>query len=183
MNKITLVLAVGLLSSCTSPPPPVQSNDDDIEMSSIAAEHVTQPRSDIDATRTFYRMTRGTLEFDVSASDLATALEKPRDGDRVIGDDVRLAAKLRAAIAASTAVLLETDVPAELRRRANFALMEIFQAGGYRVVQGGEEGSSIVVAEYSFRRGTPAMPFMGAGVVFFWSKSRHRIFSVTYWIT
>jgi hypothetical protein len=180
-TPLTTLIAL-LLTSCAAVSyAPV--NDDDLEMRTLVAETPTRPRSDIASSSTFYRIVRGQVVIDFAAADLATALEKHHAENPRIHDDAELAKRLRDAIAKAATLVVEADLPSELAGRATFQFADVFRAGGYRVVAGAEEGSSLVIGEYSFSTGGSGMTFAGGGVVFFWSRSRTRIFSVNYWIT
>jgi|GEM_PF-6238013 len=182
MNKLIVVIVTALIAGCSTPREHQTVADFDLEMSSIVAEHVTQPRADIGATRTFYRISRGACVIDISASDLVAALEKHAE-ESSVADDTLLATRVRKAIADGVSVLDEKELHLSLSDRVLYVLADVFCAGAYRVVQGAEEGSSLVVGEYSFGRRGHGSTFAGGGVVFFWSKSRTQIFSVNYWIT
>lgn len=152
-------------------------------MGSIVAEYPTQPRPDIGSAGTFYRMIRGSVVIDVCAGDLAAALEKDYAQNPHIRADAELAERLRGAIASSIALVRESDLSQTVADRALYQLADILRAGGYRITEGGEAGSSLVVGVYSFSAGGSGDVFAGGGVVFFWSKSRKPIFSVNCWIT
>jgi hypothetical protein len=156
------LIVVLFLGACAS-----QNPTGDPAMENVSNERILHARESLERETTFYSFTRGTVVFEVSALDLARFLEK---GPRTF--DAQLAARLRAAIAASVSVIREEELLSVLARRALFALDEVFTAGGFRIRQGAETGSSLVVGKYN--------TVSSAGVVFFWSKSRTVVFSVTY---
>jgi hypothetical protein len=170
--------ALALLMACAAPAPRATSSDFAIEMGNVRHEHLLHTRDVFDRQTTFYSFRRGGVVFELSAADLAQALEKNRLAAGAKNEGSGLAVKLRSMIAASVRVLREDEVASDLAREAESAFGQVFAEGGFRVTEGAERGSSLVMGDFSYAITDNGTTSAGNGVIFFWSVGRKPIFLV-----
>jgi hypothetical protein len=140
---------------------------------------VLRPRPGIELERTFYSFKRGNTRFEFSGVDLAQSLEAATAKYAGKSWEAEIAAGLRLAVSTGEPIVREIG-QLSLGYVANRCSVELFKKGSFRVVEGAESGSDIVLL--GWRTHYRPLASRGGNVVC-WSGSRTWIVAETIWIS